>query len=61
MAVCVVWLVFVSLQLSFPVFVMALMAFIGWILFVVFGGLGLVGIPIDSIRVRENGEREKDA
>ncbi|CAN0405088.1 unnamed protein product, partial [Hapterophycus canaliculatus] len=37
-------------QLSFPVFVAALMSFVGWILFVVFGGLGLVGIPIDSIR-----------
>ncbi|CAN0479228.1 unnamed protein product, partial [Scytosiphon promiscuus] len=31
---------------------MALMSFVGWILFVVFGGLGLVGIPVDSIRVR---------
>ncbi|CAM9672351.1 unnamed protein product, partial [Ectocarpus fasciculatus] len=40
----------VVLQLSFPVFVMALMSFVGWILFVFFGGLGLVGIPIDSIR-----------
>ncbi|CAM9476919.1 unnamed protein product [Ectocarpus sp. 13 AM-2016] len=40
----------VVLQLSFPVFVMAFMSFIGWILFVFFGGLGLVGIPIDSIR-----------
>ncbi|CAN0336957.1 unnamed protein product, partial [Ectocarpus sp. 12 AP-2014] len=29
---------------------MAFMSFIGWILFVFFGGLGLVGIPIDSIR-----------
>lgn len=40
-------------QLSFPVFVMALMSFVGWILFVFFGGLGIVGIPIDSLRVSE--------
>lgn len=39
------------MQLSFPVFVTALMAFVGWFLFVVFGGLGLAGIPIDFIRV----------
>lgn len=39
-------------QLTFPVFVMALMSFLGWILFVFFGGLGLVGIPVDSVRVR---------
>lgn len=41
------------MQLSFPVFVMALMSFVGWILFVFFGGLGVVGIPIDNFRVRE--------
>ena len=46
-----------GLQLSFPVFVMALMSFVGWILFVFFGGLGLVGIPIDSIRVSAKVER----
>lgn len=39
------------MQLSFPVFVMALMAFVGWFLFVIFGGLGIAGIPIDCIRV----------
>ncbi|CAM9149336.1 unnamed protein product [Pylaiella littoralis] len=50
----------VNLQLSFPVFVMALMAFIGWILFVVFGGLGLVGIPIDSIRAFINRPQRLD-
>lgn len=42
----------VIVQLTFPVFVMALMSFLGWILFVFFGGLGLVGIPVDSVRVR---------
>lgn len=42
----------VQLQLSFPVFVMALMSFVGWFLFVIFGGLGIAGIPIDCIRVR---------
>lgn len=40
----------VQLQLSFPVFVMALMAFVGWFLFVIFGGLGIAGIPIDCFR-----------
>ncbi|CAM9758325.1 unnamed protein product [Scytosiphon promiscuus] len=50
----------VELQLSFPVFVMALMSFVGWILFVVFGGLGLVGIPVDSIRAFINKPQRLD-
>eukprot|EP00752_Nemacystus_decipiens_P006149 g5547.t1 len=50
----------VELQLSFPVFVMALMSFVGWILFVFFGGLGLVGIPIDSVRAFINRPQRLD-
>eukprot|EP00904_Undaria_pinnatifida_P004534 jgi/Undpi1/14081/HiC_scaffold_9.g03732.m1 len=50
----------VQLQLSFPVFVMALMSFMGWILFVFFGGLGIVGIPIDGIRAFINRPQRLD-
>lgn len=38
-----------SLPVSFPIFVMGFMAFIGWFLFVCFGGVGLSALPIDLI------------
>jgi LMBR1 domain-containing protein 1 len=38
-----------SLPVSFPIFVMGFMAFIGWFLFVCFGGVGLSALPIDMI------------
>ena len=39
----------VSLPVSFPIFAMAFMAFIGWWLFVLFGGVGLSALPLDMI------------
>jgi len=32
---------------TFPIFTMALLAFLGWFLFVLFGGMGLVALPWD--------------
>ncbi|KAM3141438.1 hypothetical protein pb186bvf_006556 [Paramecium bursaria] len=39
----------VSIPTSFPVFCMGFMAFIGWFLFVLFGGVGLSALPMDLI------------
>lgn len=38
-----------ELTVSFIVYVMALMSFIGWFLFVLFGGVGLTALPMDFI------------
>lgn len=39
----------VKITVSFPVFSMGFMAFIGWFLFVLFGGVGLSALPMDMI------------
>ncbi len=36
-------------EVTFPIFAMAFMSFIGYILFVVFGGVGLSALPMDMI------------
>lgn len=39
-----------SVRVSLLVYIMAIVSTIGWILFMVFGGIGLVALPMDSIR-----------
>jgi LMBR1 domain-containing protein 1 len=38
-----------SVRTSFPVYVMALAACIGWVLFIVFAGVGVVALPVDLL------------
>merc|ERR1712176_819518 len=37
----------IEVQVTFPVYSMALLAFLGWFLFVVFAGMGLPALPWD--------------
>ena len=46
-----------ELEVSFPVYVMAIMSFVGWIFFCTFGGCGLVALPIDLIVAFRNRPR----
>ena len=39
-----------ELTVSFPIYCIAFMSFIGWFLLVVFGGVGLTALPFDLIR-----------
>lgn len=39
----------VPYKVGIPVFVMAGMSFVGWILLILFGGVGLSALPIDLI------------
>ena len=39
-----------ELSVSFPIYLLALMSFVGWILFVVFCGVGLTALPMDLIQ-----------
>lgn len=38
-----------ELQVSFPIYVIALLSFIGWFLFALFGGIGIFALPLDLI------------
>ena len=38
-----------SIEVSFPIYVIGFMSFISWFLFVVFGGIGLPALPLDFI------------
>ena len=38
-----------KIQVTFPVYVMGLMSFVGWWLLVMFGGIGISAIPLDLI------------
>ena len=40
----------IDLQVSFATYMMAMIGFIGWWLFVVFGGIGMAALPIDLVR-----------
>lgn len=40
---------FLELAVSFPIYVLTLMSFVGWILFVIFCGVGLTALPLDLI------------
>lgn len=37
-------------EVSFPVYAMAFMSFFGYVMFVIFGGVGLSALPIDLIQ-----------
>ncbi len=39
----------ISMQVTFPVYVMAMMGFLGWFFFVIFAGVGLAATPVDLI------------
>ena len=36
--------------MSFPVYVMALLSFVGWFFFFIFAGVGLSALPIDLLQ-----------
>lgn len=38
-----------SIQVSFVIYIIALMSFISWFLFVLFGGIGLFALPLDLL------------
>ena len=38
-----------EMEVGFPIYVMAMMSFLGWVFFCAFGGCGLVALPIDLI------------
>ncbi|GMH57178.1 hypothetical protein TrRE_jg3308, partial [Triparma retinervis] len=40
---------FVSLKVTFPVYVMAMEGFVGWFFFVIFAGVGLSALPVDLV------------
>ena len=40
----------VNMQVTFSTYVMAMMGFVGWFLFVTFGGIGMGALPLDLIR-----------
>jgi len=40
----------VNMQVTFATYVMAMMGFVGWFLFVTFGGIGMGALPMDLIR-----------
>ena len=40
----------VELSVTVPVYIIALIAFVGWFLFTIFVGVGLVALPYDMIR-----------
>lgn len=39
-----------TIEVTFPIYVVGFMSFIGWFLFVVYGGIGVVALPLDLIR-----------
>eukprot|EP00003_Mantamonas_plastica_P023177 TRINITY_DN410_c0_g1_i2.p1 TRINITY_DN410_c0_g1~~TRINITY_DN410_c0_g1_i2.p1 ORF type:complete len:484 (-),score=140.39 TRINITY_DN410_c0_g1_i2:44-1495(-) len=39
-----------SIRVTLPVYIISMMAFLGWFLFAVFGGIGLAALPMDMIR-----------
>mmetsp|Transcript_18569 Transcript_18569/g.27210 ORF Transcript_18569/g.27210 Transcript_18569/m.27210 type:complete len:554 (-) Transcript_18569:202-1863(-) len=51
----------VKIQLSVPTFFIALMGFVGWFFFAVFGGIGLPALPLDLILAFKNRPRHMDA
>jgi LMBR1 domain-containing protein 1 len=51
----------ITLQVSLSTFFAGLMAFVGWILFAIFGGIGISALPLDLILVYKNRPRHMDA
>ena len=39
----------ITMNVSFAVYLVCLIAFVGWVLFIVFAGVGLLAIPLDLI------------
>ena len=39
-----------KLRVSYLMYLMAIMSTVGWVLFMIFGGIGLVAMPVDWIR-----------
>lgn len=50
-----------TLQVSLTTFFAGLMAFLGWFLFAVFGGIGMAAMPLDLLLVFKNRPRHMDA
>lgn len=38
-----------TIKVSFPIYVVAIISFVGWIFFIVFAGVGFASFPIDFI------------
>merc|ERR1712032_1248722 len=51
----------IELRVKPATFYAGLMAFIGWFLFALFGGIGLAALPLDLILVYKNRPRHLDA
>eukprot|EP00934_Nitzschia_sp_Nitz4_P001707 Nitzschia sp. Nitz4//scaffold19_size178191//72545//74285//NITZ4_001973-RA/size178191-processed-gene-0.286-mRNA-1//-1//CDS//3329540667//1707//frame0 len=51
----------ITLQVSVSTFFAALMAWVGWFLFALFGGIGMSAIPLDLILTYKNRPRHMDA
>ena len=39
----------IELQVSFAVYTVAIISFVGWFAFVIFGGIGIIALPLDLI------------
>ena len=50
-----------SLNLTFPIFVVAMLGFVGWFFFVVFAGVGLAALPVDLVCAYVYRPRHMDA
>jgi hypothetical protein len=50
----------VQISVTFGLFLMGLMSFVGWFLFAIFAGLGIPGIPIDLFRSFTNRPQRLD-
>ena len=53
--------IFLTLQVDISTFFAGLMAWIGWFLFALFGGIGMSALPMDLINVYRNRPRHMDA
>ena len=51
----------VNMKVSFPVYAMAMLGFVGWFLFVIFAGIGLASLPVDLICAYVYRPRHMDA
>lgn len=51
----------ITLQVSISTFFAALMAWVGWFLFALFGGIGMSALPMDLIQTYKNRPRHMDA
>lgn len=47
-----------STQCTFPVYVIALATIVGWLLFMVFAGVGFIALPVDLLKAYKNRPRQ---